>query len=93
MTITGPAGGHVARGERSKAARLLQPGDRVRIFLGGYGQVVSVAPSASTMVKRRKAGPGEPPGLGLIVVYDLLDGPKRGTRCDHIIHPEDEVLI
>ena len=80
-------------GERAKPVKALAPGDRVRILLGGFASIVSIKPSARTMVRRAKAGPREPEAVGLIVLYELVDGPKIGTRADMILHPDDEVRI
>lgn len=78
--------------DRSKAAKLLEPGDRVRVFLGGLARVVSCKPSERTMVRPRRSEHVGPEAVGLIVVYELTDGPKRGVLSSDIIHPDDEVL-
>jgi hypothetical protein len=82
----------------AKTAKLLQPGDRVRLAgpradsAGGYAKVNSTSMSRSTMVRRRKAAPDEQPAVGLIVVYTPVDGPHAGKPTHDIIHPDDEVL-
>lgn len=74
-----------------KLARNLERGDRVQVFLGGLARVVSCAPTERTMVRpgRRENGPDE--ALGLLVIYELVDGPKRGERTHDVIHPDDKV--
>lgn len=76
-----------------KLARALQPGDRVQVLLGGLARVVSCKPTERTMVRpgRRESGGDE--AVGLLVVYDLVDGSKRGTRTHDVIHPEDKVKV
>jgi hypothetical protein len=78
--------------DRSKLASDLQPGDRVSIFLGGSARVVSARPTERTMVCRGRAEKG-PEALGLLIIYELADGPKRGERHSDILHPDDKVKI
>lgn len=85
----------MARGnERSKRIGNLQPGDRVRtVQPSGNARIISCERSACTMVKAKRSGPADPLAIGLIVVFEVIDGPLRGLRIAEILHPEDEVLL
>ena len=78
--------------DRFKLARDLQPGDRVSVLLGGLARIVSAKPTECTMVCRNRAAKGDE-AVGLMIIYELMDGPKRGERHHDIIHPEDKVRI
>lgn len=72
----------------------LSPGDRVRVSRpSGRAEVVSVAPSQRTMVLPHRGCVGRTEeAVGLIVVFDMVDGAERGTRYHNILHPNDEVI-
>jgi hypothetical protein len=72
----------------------LQPGDRVRtIDPPGNARIISCRPSERTAVKARKAAPNDPPAVGLIVVFEMMEGHYCGRRFHNILHPNDEVKL
>lgn len=78
--------------ERSKAAQDLQPGDRVQVAdPWGTARIVSNNRRMTKLTDARGLPAGETPEQEL--VFDFLDGARRGERDYTFLPPEAEVAL
>lgn len=72
----------------------LAPGDDIRVLKpSGRARVIALTDAPHTTVRRYGAGPGEQPGLAVIIDFEYRDEPRAGVRDYVYQHPRDRVQL